>query len=268
DLLRELGATDSYRDRSTWDMPSIEHHHQNRRFRDWVALIELLRDAWLETNDVDAQRASAIALSWFHFEYPLFKRLGFFAAANGDLPTKTWLNWLLLEDAKWLWSIDTRREVMRLIVQRGASLDMEDQLQLEETILKGPGEAHYSGLTPSTRQYVSDELTWIFLKKLEGATLNLGTVAAETLFDISKRQPNLKLHKYEREEFSSWMSGTGDPDYEEDKVVDIAPREQYELISWLKENQGGADPFATDTWVDYCRQHPLHSITALIALGN
>jgi len=45
DLLRELGEADDLRDRSHWYLPSIRHHLQNRGFRDWVSLIELLRDA-------------------------------------------------------------------------------------------------------------------------------------------------------------------------------------------------------------------------------
>ncbi|MEO5332869.1 MAG: SIR2 family protein, partial [Magnetococcus sp. YQC-5] len=49
DLMRELGEADDWNDRSHWNLPSISPHPQNRSFHEWVALIELLRDAWLAT---------------------------------------------------------------------------------------------------------------------------------------------------------------------------------------------------------------------------
>ena len=45
-LLEELGSADERSDRSFIDLPSISPHPQNQKFRDWVALIELLRESW------------------------------------------------------------------------------------------------------------------------------------------------------------------------------------------------------------------------------
>jgi hypothetical protein len=47
-----------------------------------VALIELLRDAWLATRGRDPEGARRIALGWFEMSYPTFKRLALFAAAH------------------------------------------------------------------------------------------------------------------------------------------------------------------------------------------
>lgn len=82
DLLRELGEADERSDRSHWDIPSISPHWQNRGFRDWVSLIELLREAWLAVRSVDGVRATRIALAWFDLPYPTFKRLALFAASQ------------------------------------------------------------------------------------------------------------------------------------------------------------------------------------------
>lgn len=65
DLLRELGEADERSDRSHWDLPSISPHWQNRGFRDWVSLIELLRDAWLAVRCADSSRAARVAATWF-----------------------------------------------------------------------------------------------------------------------------------------------------------------------------------------------------------
>jgi len=111
DLLRELGEADDRSDRSHWDLPSITPHWQNRGFRDWVSLIELLRDAWLAVRSIDKARATRIAQTWFELPYPTFKRLTLFAASQeACIAPEQWVNWLLADGAWWLWSTDTGRE--------------------------------------------------------------------------------------------------------------------------------------------------------------
>jgi hypothetical protein len=93
DLLRELGEADDQDDRSHWDLPSIAPHWQNRGFRDWVTLIELLRDAWLETYKSMPERARQIAIAWFDVPYPTFKRLALFAASqDGAIDAAKWVD--------------------------------------------------------------------------------------------------------------------------------------------------------------------------------
>ena len=84
DLLRELGEADDRRDRSHLDLPSNSPHWQNRGFRDWVTLIELLRDAWLAIREIDSARATRVALAWFDVPYPSFRRLALYAASQGN----------------------------------------------------------------------------------------------------------------------------------------------------------------------------------------
>jgi hypothetical protein len=82
DLQRELGEADDLNDRSNWDLPSISPHRQNWHHHDWVSLIELLRDAWLELKKSDPARAAKIARDWVELPYPTFKRLAFYAATE------------------------------------------------------------------------------------------------------------------------------------------------------------------------------------------
>lgn len=139
DLLRELGEADERSDRSHWDLPSITPHWQNRGFRDWVSLIELLRDAWLALRGNDSARAMRIAQTWFDLPYPTFKRLALFAASQDDcIPPEQWVDWLLANGAWWLWSTDTGREVFRLFVLQGRQLSGVVQERLEAAILAGP----------------------------------------------------------------------------------------------------------------------------------
>lgn len=270
DLLCELGEADDRSDRSHWDLPSITRHWQNRRFRDWVSLIELLRDAWLAVRANDSARAIRIAQAWFELPYPSFKRLALFAASqDGGISPKQWVDWLLAEGAWWLWSTDTGREVFRLFVLQGRQLAGAGQAHLEAAILAGPPrEMYLDDLEPDRWQDLVARHVWLRLAKLNTSGLALGAPAVARLAEISNAYPQLQLASNEREEFSHWMSGTGDPDYEDNQDLDIAPRNRQELVQWLTKPTIQRQPFYEDTWRDVCRTRFSHSLSALCDLAK
>lgn len=270
DLLRELGEADDRSDRSHWDLPSITPHWQNRGFRDWVSLIELLRDAWLVVRSNDSAHATHIALSWFELPYPTFKRLALFAASKDDcISPDRWVNWLLVEGAWWLWSTDTGREVFRLFVLQGRHLAGTAQDRLEAAILAGPPREMYKDdLEPEYWQYLVARSVWLHLTKLSTSGLVLGAPAAARLTEISSAYPEWQLATNDRDEFSHWMSGTGDPDYEDSRNVDIAPRKRQDLVQWLAKPMPERRPFYEDTWRDVCRTRFFHSLSALRELSQ
>ncbi|WP_049294024.1 anti-phage defense-associated sirtuin Dsr1 [Franconibacter helveticus] len=270
DLLRELDGADDRSDRSHWDLPSITQHWQNRGFRDWVSLIELLRDAWLVVRSNDSARATRIALSWFELPYPTFKRLALFAASQDDsIPPERWVNWLLEEGAWWLWSTNTGREVFRLFVLQGRNLAGIAQDRLEAAILAGPPREMYrDDLEAEHWKDLVARSVWLHLAKLSTSGLVLGPSAAARLAEISTAYPQWQLATNERDEFSHWMSGTGDPDYEDSRDVDIAPRKRQELVQWLAKPMPERRPFYEDTWRDVCRTRFFHSLSALRELSQ
>ena len=270
DLLRELGEPDDRSDRSHWDLPSISPHWQNRGFRDWVILIELLRDAWLAGLGNDSARATRIAQTWFDLPYPTFKRLAFFAASQDDcIESDQWVEWLLADCAWWLWCTDTRREVFRLLVLQGSQLAASTQGRLESTILAGPPRDMYlDDLEPDQWQDLVARSVWLHLAKLNSSGLALGSFAAARLTELSNAYPKLRVAANEQDEFSHWMSGTGDPDYEESREVEIAPRTRRELVQWLTRPQPERRPFYEDTWRDVCRTRFFHSLFALCDLAR
>ncbi len=266
DLLRELGEGDDRSDRSYWGMPSITPHWQNRGFRDWVSLIELLRDAWIAVRANDRERAARIAQSWFELPYPTFKRLALFAASQEDciLPEE-WVNWLLAEDAWWLWSADTKREMFRLLVLQGQHLAGAAQERLEAAILAGPPrEMYQSGLETDQWQGLVARAVWLRLAKLNTSGCVLRAPAAARFAEISNTCSQRQLAPNERDEFSHWMSGSGDSDYEDSRDVDIAPRKRQELVQWLTK----LVPEREDTWREVCQKHLLNSLCALNDLAN
>ena len=270
DLLRELGGADDRSDRSHWDLPSISPHWQNRGFRDWVSLIELLRDAWLAVRSIDSARASRIAQTWFDLPYPTFKRLGLFAASHdGCIAPEHWVDWLLADGAWWLWSTDTGREVFRLLVLQGGQLAGATQGRLETAIVAGPPRNMYrDDLEEEGWRDLVVRSVWLPLAKLNASGLKLGVTAAARLAELSSAHPKWQLASNERDEFSHWMSGTGDPDYKESRDVDIAPRRRHELVQWLKKPQPEQRPFYEDTWRIVCRKHLLNSFYALSDLAG
>ena len=270
DLSRELGEADDHSDRSHWDLPSIAPHWQNRGFRDWVSLIELLRDAWLAFRDKDHARATRIALAWFDLPYPTFKRLALFAASQDGCITPTqWVDWLLSDGTWWLWSVDTMREVLRLLVLRGRQLTGDAQERLEVAILAGPPREMYGDdLEPDVWQDLVTHSVWLHLAKLNASGLALGAPAAARLAELSNIHSKWQLAANERDEFSHWMSGTGDPDFEESRDVDIAPRKRRELVQWLTRPLPEMRPFHEDTWRDVCRTRFFHSLYALCDLAR
>lgn len=270
DLLRELGEADDRSDRSHWDLPSITPHWQNRGFRDWVSLIELLRDAWLALRGNDSARATRIAQAWFELSYPTFKRLALFAASQDDcIPPEQWVDWLLADGAWWLWSTDTGREVFRLFVLQGRKLAGAAQVRLESAILAGPPREMYrDDLQPERWLDLVARSVWLHLAKLNASGLALGVLAAARLVELSNAYQQLQLAANERDEFSHWMSGTGDPDYEKSRDVDIAPRKRRELVRWLTKPPPERRPFYEDTWRDVCRTRFFHSLYALCDLAR
>lgn len=270
DLLRELGEAEDRSDRSHWDLPSISPHWQNRGFRDWVSLIELLRDAWLAVRSADSSRAARVAAAWFELPYPTFKRLALFAASqDGCIAPEHWVDWLLADGAWWLWAVDTRREVLRLLVLQGSRLTPASQDRLESAILAGPPrEMCRDDLEPDRWQDLVANSVWLRLAKLNTSGLTLGATSTARLEELSRAHPQWQLATNESDEFSHWMSGTGDPDYEEQRYVDIAPRKRRDLVQWLVKPPPKRRPFYEDTWRDVCRKHLLNSLYALCDLAQ
>jgi hypothetical protein len=269
DLLRELGEADDKSDPAHWNIPSISPHWQNRGFRDWVALIEFLRDSWIVTLHNDPERAQRIAQNWFTLPYPTFKRLALFAATHeGVTSAGDWVDWLLIDNGWWLWSLETRRETMRLLVLQGARLSGTARARLETGILAGPPRRMFrDDIEPNRWQDLVDHSVWLRLSKLASGGSTLGEDATAKLAELSLAHLAWKLATDESDEFSHWMSGTGDPDYESRREIERAPRKRRELVIWLQRPLS-KHPFHEDDWSELCREKFSLAACALCALAN
>ena len=270
DLQHELGEADEFKDRSYWALPSIEPHHQNSRFREWTTLIELLCDAWLATTKTDPVTASRIALGWFAIPYPTFKRLAFFAASHGaSIPGSTWISWLLNDDARWLWSSETHREVMRLLVLQSANLGGTARVELEAAIVTGPLRTTYGqDRAQEEWQSLADRAVRLRLTKLRQGVGSLGYAAERRFVELTAANPKWIPSSGDRDEFLMWTRGTGDPDFEAGRPKTVVPRDPDELAAWLKLPPDAESAYDGDPWPHYCRTDTARSVAGMQAVAR
>ena len=229
---------------------SEKEHPQNMGFHDWTALIDLTRDAWRATAAQSPDRARLAAQGWRHIRYPLFRRLTFFAASDTELiPHRLGLTWLLEDERWWLWSVETTRETIRLLVALVPELDEAELLELESAILTGPPRNMYrENIDEELWTQVRDREIWLRLARIAETRGRLSPAGEKVLTGLSAQYPNWKLSEDERDEFHHWMD-----DGEELRTFVRSPREPTELVEWLKTYRT-SDFWEEDDWRDRCRE--------------
>jgi hypothetical protein len=264
DLMRELGSAEDRSDLSYMHQPSISEHPQNRDFHDWTALIDLTRDAWLATAAQSPARAALVAQDWWQTPYPLFRRLAFFAAVQDNvIPKRQALDWLLADDHWWLWSVETEREAMRLLVALAPHLDQVMLQELEQAVLAGPPRDMFKDdIEPERWTRIVEREIWLRLAKIAEAGAVLGAESSARLSGLSAQHPEWTLAADQRDEFPYWM-GDGD---EWRKFV-ATPRHRRELIEWLRQ-QPSPDHWQEDDWRQRCRDNFATTACALCALAR
>ena len=250
DLMRELGQADERSDQSYSSQPSISDHPQNHGFRDWTTLIELARDAWIATCARSAEEARSAAEAWWQIPYPVFRRLAFFAAAQGEIvPRCQALDWLLSDECWWLWTAETLREAMRLLVALAPRLEEAELDLVEQAILTGPPRMMYrDDIEQEVWGRIQDRDIWLRLAKLSENGARLSARGAGRLDEISVRYPNWQLAENERDEFSTWMG-----EWSVGREFVATPREHQELMEWLEANAEN-DLWQRDDWSERCRE--------------
>lgn len=262
EIMSDLDQADDILDPSWSAMPSIEPHYQNRGFYKWTILVELLRDAWLETLGKDVTLARNIAQNWFNLPYLTFKRLALFAASQNEcIRPECWIEWLLNNNAKYLWLSSVKREVMRLLTLQSSYLSSNDKAKLELAILAGPVERGQIG---------NDYDIWLRLKKMQSSGVALDDNSLKKLDAISSKYPNLSSsNPQEKEEFSFWMSLPGDVDHDiELKKSQEVPKSKELLVKWLRTNNEQDAHYWSSGWRNVCRSEMHECISALVDLAH
>lgn len=250
DLMRELGGVDSENDHSYVYQPSISDHSQNKDFHDWTALIELTRDAWLATAAKFPERARIVADLWACGPYPVFRRLALFAATQGRIVSlHQALDWLLADGRRWLWSEETRRETMRLLVSLAPQLDAPLLAELEQAVLAGPPcDLCRAEIEPDTWNNIAEHGVWLRLAKMAQAGATLSEDGKARLDALSAQHP-WQLAEDESDEFPIWMGGGWDGDRDPWMPFTPLPRTRRGVLDYLL-----AHPVLTDSQQDDWRK--------------
>lgn len=262
DLMHGLGGVEGRHDLSYLHQPSISDHQQNRYYHDWTALIDLARDAWLATAARFPERARLEIDRWLTINYPLFRRLVFFTATATKLvPPRQALDWLLIDDHWWLWSVETEHEALRLLVTVAPQLDAQDSVILERAILKGPpSEMFRDDVEPDQLQHTMDRDVWLLLAKYRRARGEMGADAAIRLKTLSQQYPAWRVAEDQSDEFPLWMD-----DRDDVNKVRVTPKLRRELVKWLRENPK-SDHWHEDEWGERCKRDFATTATALLTL--
>jgi hypothetical protein len=254
DLMSELGGASRTSDLSYLHQPSITPHQQNRRFHEWTFLIELVREAWVAAASDDAESAHIVASGWQEVHYPIFRRLALFAGTHAvAVPASVALGWLLADQRWWLWSVESQREAMRLIVSLAPRLDAAQLFELEAAILLGPPRTMFSAdVEPERWGGLVDRSVWLRLEKLVAGGAKLSSSAESALNTILSRHPAWSLAETDRDEFPTWMESGWVGDRDPWLAYVATPRLRSQLRDYLV-NNAVLDVSKQDDWAQRCR---------------
>ena len=263
-LMEEVEISDERQSLSFLDQPSITEHEQNRKNQDWTLLIELVRDAWLTALEQCPEIAIREAALWMEEPFPLFKRLSFFAAAqDGAFTPEQGLDWLLSDDAWWLWSAETQREVFRLIVSLVPKLNDEEEQRLESAILVGPpNNIFVEDIDSAKKEYRIDRDIWLRLAKISQVRNLVSDDGIQKWKELLDKYPEWKVAEDESDEFVVWMSSS-----DELQQFNATPSDCQDLVLWLKENPE-YNPWHYDDWRQRCSDSFPEASCALCSLAQ
>lgn len=263
-LMEEIGLASADFDRSALSMPSIAEHDQNRYHDTWALLILLARDTWQSVLLESVDRARWISQGWAREKYPTFRRLVLFAATQEEVFKDTDGVLLLTENVHHsLWTMETRREAMRLLVHIAPRLNDTDATALQDAILTGPPRTQFrSDITDNDWSEYRDHAIWTRLAKYSKAGGKLNENAEQVRTEIEKNRPDFKLADDESDEFIMYSGGVT---FNRSPSIHV-PEEAGELAEYLLKNPSN-DRWEQDDWVEECRRDLRSTSNALSILA-
>ena len=178
------------------------------------------------------------------------------------IPARQGLDWLLADERWWLWSVETQREAMRLLVALAPRLDAELLTRLEQAVLAGPPRSMFrDDIEPEHWVEIAEMEVWKRLAKMDQLGVVLGAEGRTKLDELTSRHSDWQLATSESDEFP-----IGSTDVRELTLVVPAPRRPRELVGWLKQNPG--TDWQDDDWSRRCRDDIRAAACALCALAK
>lgn len=280
ELYCEINECQNYSDQSYLYLPSISPDGQNHKHYEWVVLIELLRDAWLEVLKIDKKQASLIAQRWFEIPYPVFKRLALFAASRDQVINENvLLTWLISDRAIWLWSIETRREILRLFVLQGNNISDSGRDKILSLILSGPPrELYYADSTDEELKEICERAIWLRLAKLKSSGCQLNQDSIETLYSLENKYPNWQIKADQSDEFYAYHYSSEEANALFEEKIENIELTKDGIKNWLEKhihvcNKHNAHlkreyNHISDEWTNACSMRPVLTYNGLCILSE
>lgn len=256
ELMAELNGASRLSDLSYIRQPSIAKHEQNSDLYDWTVLINLLRDAWEQALRDNPARAVQEATRWESIDYPLFRRMVFYAMAVSEIySAEQQVDRLLADESYWLWTAETMHEVMALIRAKYATYPKATAAVLEKAILDGPPTSLYR--TDLAPEVLTRAMDLAVLEKLQhlGATLSEKALARSS--ELRAKYPDFQPSG--RREFAVWTGAVTDVEVETE-----LPKARVDLATWVAKHattQGGG-------WFSRCQRDFKRCVTTLLLLAK
>ncbi|MEY8240865.1 MAG: SIR2 family protein [Cycloclasticus sp.] len=211
-LFEYVGQANDLYDRSSWIMVSIKEHPQNSHYKNISLLIAMCRDLWVSQYYQNPKVAISLLTAWSNYKYPVFRRLTMHAYTETDAVTADEaVSYLLDQNAKWLWSTVTTREVFRLLARFWTKISVDKANELFSFIKAGPSRDKYKAtLSDEEFEYRHDRERWMILAKLESYGRTLFHDAQKLYGQLCSKYPRWRLQEDDRDEFTRWHStGSG-----------------------------------------------------------
>lgn len=212
-LLESVDKASSESDFSYVYIPSVAPHEQNQWFQDWTNLVEIVRICWEAALRTDVTRGHAIANRWKGINYPIFRRLVFYAMSReGVFSLSDAVEELLVNKSWWLWSVETQHEMYGLLRHIWPKVQPNDADRIVSAILAGPPRTMFKDeIDPGELRRVIDRETWKRLKKLETFGRELPPNGAGRLAELAGMYPAWKLGAGDEDEFPVYSSSWAGP---------------------------------------------------------
>ena len=265
DLMSELDGASEESDFSYIHQPSIAEHEQNHYYEEWTPLIAMVRDAWVQSAERDADRARLETERWQSYRYPIFRRLTFFAATFPRvIPSDRALSWLLERDGWWIWTSETQREALELLTSLLPRLTAEEVLKLQAHIVMGPPRAMFKADVPAQDwARTVDRMVYLRLSTWIAASGSLPPASAARLAEIQERNPTWSTAAEERQKFPVFMT-SGFGEFGEPIAV---PTDLDGLVDWIRQHPNSSD-FEQDDWQNTCKGNHTIAVAALLQLAH
>ena len=259
ELMRKLGSENDRIAPTFVLSPSISEHKLNTGLNDWTPLINLTCNAWLFTAKQSPEQARCAAEAWSQESYPLFRRLAFFAAAQGKtISSSQGLDWLLADDHRWLWATETKWETISLLDTLAPQLTKDEIAELEKAILNGPPSATLENYIDHKHQTNSaDSDIWLRLVEIDQAGATLSKDGREKLAELYAKRPDWKDESDKTSSQTNFNLAAGDN-------FDTTLRRR-DLVKWLKRHP---DDRWGDGWQRRCHNNFPATACALCALAK